>query len=468
MNAIRQLRALVVRLKNSRSQSVDLDSEEGRATERYRLAALGTISTSVSRLAGVALIVLSVRWTTPVLGPERFGVFATFSSLAMMLTFLDLGVGNALINRVAHATATNDRDEISRAVMGGLSWLAVIGGGGAIMLSAAGARIPWIKLFGLSTLSIGIETRTAALMYGGLYGLNIFSGGLLKILQGQQRSHEAQLIASAGALIGCAATWWTAAHAPSISTLLLTTVGMPSMSIVLPALWLLHRRQLLDWRMALPSMRRERDKLFRTSTLFLMLQIGTMIGWGADSFLLASIVGASDVGAFAIVQRLFLFASQPVSILNGSLWAAYADAHARCEHAFIRKAFLSSMVVSMALVTVISTFLLIFGQSIVAHWTENTITVPWLLLVAFAVWTPLESAGTVLSIYLNGTGIIREQVIVVICFCIIALPAKILAAMHCGGLGLVTATAAVYALTVAGLYGTVFRRRILAPIRLPR
>ena len=444
------------------------DSEAGRGAERYRLAALGAASTAVSRLAGVALIVLSVRWTTPVLGPERFGVFATFSSLAVMLSFLDLGVGNALVNRVAHATATGDTREIGRAVMGGVCWLTVIGFGGAVLLAAAGAWIPWTRLFALSSLATGRETRTAALLYSGLFGLNILSGGLLKILQGQQRSHEAQIIASVGALIGCIATWWMVRHAPQIGMLLLASVGMPSATVLVPVLWLLHRRRLLDWPRAIPSMMQERRALLTTSVMFLLLQIGTMIGWGGDSFLLAGIVGASEVGAFAVAQRLFMFASQPVSILNGSLWAAYADAHARREHAFIRKAFISSAIASMIMVTVVSILLLVFGRWIVAYWTEGTIVMPWLLLVAFAVWTPLESAGSVLSVYLNGTGIVRQQVIVVICFCVVALPAKILAAMHAGALGLVTATIAAYAVTVAGLYGTVFRSQILAPIRPPR
>jgi O-antigen/teichoic acid export membrane protein len=111
--------------------------------------------------------------------------------------------------------------------------------------------------------------------------------------------------------------------------------------------------------------------------------------------------------------------------------------------------------------------LLILGPRIVAFWTENTVAVRWVLLVAFAAWTPLESAGMVLSTYLNGIGIVREQVIVVICFCVVAVPAKIVAAMHTGAFGLVMATTVVYAITVVGLYGTVYRKRILAPIDLP-
>jgi O-antigen/teichoic acid export membrane protein len=450
-----------------RLQPFPSGDEEGRAAERYRLAALGAISTVVSRLTGIALIVLSVRWTAPILGRERFGIWATFSSLAVMLSFLDLGVGNALVNRVAHATAKQDTRQLSLVVMGGISWLSAIGLAATVLLAAAGAWIPWTGLFQLSSLATGSETRTAALVYSVLFGLNIISGGLLKILIGQQRSHEAQMIAAISALLACPAMWWTVQHAPDVGALLLAGIGTQSLVTLVLVMGLLHRRHKLDFRLAFSSMVHERKALLTTSVLFLFLQIGTMIGWGGDSFLLAGIVGASDVAAFAVAQRLFLFASQPVSVLNGPLWAAYADAHAKDDRGFIRTTLLHSFLLSMMVAVGISVVLLLFGRWIVAFWTEDTIPVPWVLLAAFAAWTLLESAGIVLSTYLNGTGIVREQVIVVICFCIVALPAKIFAAMHAGAFGLVAATTAAYAVTVAGLYGTVFRERILAPIGRP-
>jgi O-antigen/teichoic acid export membrane protein len=464
---VEQLRVLASYLRYLRLRPFPSDDEEGRAAERYRLAALGTISTAVSRLAGFAFIALSVRWTAPVLGRERFGIWATFSSLAAMLSFLDLGIGNALVNRVAYATAKQDARQLSVVVMGGIGWLVAIGIAATILLAAAGAWIPWTGLFRLSSPAMGRETRSAAIMYSVLFGLSIISGGLLKILIGQQRSYEAQLITTIAVLLACPATWWTVQKAPEVGALLLAGVGTQSLVTLILVAGLLHLRHTLDFRMTVSGMLHERKALLTTGVLFLVLQIGTMIGWGGDSFLLAGIVGASDVAAFAVAQRLFLFASQPGSILNGPLWAAYADAHAKGDRRFIRKTLLRSFLLSMAVVTGLSVVLLIFGPPIVTFWTENTVAVPWILLLAFAAWTPLESAGIVLSTYLNGIGIVREQVIVVICFCVVAVPAKIIAAMHAGAFGLVTATTVAYAVTVGGLYGTVYRRRILAPIGLP-
>jgi O-antigen/teichoic acid export membrane protein len=464
VSAVQRLRAVAFYFRYLRLRPFPSGDEDGREAERYRLAALGTVSTAVARLAGFAFIALSVRWTAPVLGRERFGVWATFSSLAAMLSFLDMGIGNALVGRIAYATAKQDARQLSVVVMAGVGWLAVIGIAVTILLAAAGAWIPWTSLFRLSSPALGSETRSAAIIFSILFGLSIISGGILKILVGQQRSYEAQLITTISVLLACPVMWWTVHRAPSVGALLMAGVGTQSLVTLILIVGLLHLRHMLNFRGTFSDMLHERKALLTTGGLFLVLQVGTMIGWGGDSFLLGGIVGASDVAAFAVAQRLFLFASQPGSILNASLWAAYADAHARGDRRFIKKTLLRSFSISFAVVTGLSVVLLFFGPRIVAIWTENTIVAPWLLLLAFAAWTPLESAGIVLSVYLNGVGIVREQVIVVICFCVVAVPVKILAAMHGGAIGLVTATTAVYAVTVAGLYGTVFRARILAPI----
>ena len=126
MNTVRRLRALAFHFRYLRLRPFPSGDDDGRAAERYRLAALGTVSTAISRLAGFAFIALSVRWTAPVLGRERFGIWATFSGLAAMLSFLDLGIGNALVNRVAHATAQQDARQLSIVVMAGIGWLAIM------------------------------------------------------------------------------------------------------------------------------------------------------------------------------------------------------------------------------------------------------------------------------------------------------------------------------------------------------
>lgn len=459
MNANRRL------LRYLRPSPFAADTEEYRTAERYRLAALGAAATVASRLTGIGLILLTVRWAAPQLGPERFGVWATFSGLASTLTFLDLGVGNALVNRIAHATASGNSHRLITVLMGGLGWLVAIGAAASIVLVAASAWVPWTTLFKLSSSVSGEETRMAALVFSGLFGLNIISTGALKILIGQQRSYEAQLISMFAALLAYPATWLTLRNGASVGLLLAAGLGTQSVLVIAVVLSVLARRGLLAVHLLFASMREERNNLLSTGALFLILQIGTAIGWGSDTLLLASIAGAADVAAFAVAQRLFLFAFQPVAILNGSLWAAYSDAHARGDRDFIRHTLRRSVVLSLSVGGGLSILLLLFGARLASLWTEGSINVPWALLAVFALWTPLEAVGTAVAYYLNGTGIVREQMVVVVAFCVLALPAKVFATLYAGATGLVAATVLAYAISHIGLYGTVYRSRILAPLR---
>ncbi|MGH8517701.1 MAG: hypothetical protein ACREUE_09600, partial [Panacagrimonas sp.] len=47
--------------------------------KRYRRAAGNALANMAARSAGILLMILTVHWATPYLGPERFGVLATFT-----------------------------------------------------------------------------------------------------------------------------------------------------------------------------------------------------------------------------------------------------------------------------------------------------------------------------------------------------------------------------------------------------
>lgn len=412
----------------------------------------------------MVLMVLTVHLTTPYLGAERFGVWATFASLAAMLSFLDLGIGNALINRVAHSAAADDSSALRSVICGGIGWLALIGVLTWIGLSALASAVPWTILFKLSTPELGSEARSAAMVFSCVFGLHVLSSGLLKVLIGQQRSFEAHIVSALGALLACAAVWWVAEQRFGVPSLLLAGFGVQSVAglMVLP---MLYRRGWFVFGQMWARMLEERKELWRSGSLFLALQVGTMIGWGSDSLLLASLGGASQVAAFAVAQRLFQFASQPAAMLNASLWAAYADAHARGDTAFVRRTLVRAAYWCVLGGAMACALLWMLGPNVIQIWTQGAISVSETLLALFSVWVLIEIAGTVFATYLNGSGVVREQFIVVTIFCLVALPLKAWATVQYGATGLVAATIVAYSVVVVGMYAIVFRRHVLEPLR---
>jgi hypothetical protein len=86
-------------------------------------------------------------------------------------------------------------------------------------------------------------------------------------------------------------------------------------------------------------------------------------------------------------------------------------------------------------------------------WIHHSVAILLALAAVMAIWTVVRASGNSFAMYLNGV-----QVVVVIAFCILALPLKIWAAGHYSAVGLVLASLGCFLLTVCVPYLTVYRR----------
>lgn len=438
----------------------DVNSEEGRAAERYRRVAWTLLASIVSKTLAMAAVVLSVGLTMPYLGSERFGIWMTIASFAGMLSFLDLGVGNALINHIAQAAAVEDRKRLRRVVSGGLALLFLLALGFGIILLVAAQFLPWGALIKVKDVTLHGEMQKAVVLFAVLFSINIFTAGVQKVFAGLQRAYEGHLAVASGQLVSIAMLFWAAYQQVGIVGLLAVTFGVQTLA---PAslLVVLARRGLIGLEGVGKVIRNESHVLLRTGGLFLLLQIGYMVGWGMDSFIIANMLGASQVAMYSVVQRMFQFVSLPLAMINAPLWSAYADACVRNDGHFIRMTLKKSLVGTAILGVAGSSILFALGPSVVRWWTGGIIDMSFAIAGAMAAWKVLEVTGDALAMFLNGTGVVRPQVWVVLLFCVITLPLKLLFVEDWGVAGLIWITAGAYLLTVWGGYGFVFRNEVV-------
>ena len=442
-----------------RLSAFDVSTEDGRAAERYRLAAWTILANAASKSAAMAVMLLSVSLTIPYLGAQRFGIWMTIASFAGMLTFLGLGVGNALTNHVASRSARSDAVLLRRAISGGLGLLLMIGlvvGAGLWLLAA---WLPWAKLIKVDDALLLLEAQSAAKLFALLFGLNLFTTGIQSVFAGLQRSFEVYLVSALGSLASLGALWWAAQAQAGLSALLAATLGIQSLAILL-LLGLLVRRKLFALSEISSAVRQETSGLIRIGGLFFVLQVGTMIGWGADTLIISSALGPAAVAVYSIAQRLFQLVTQPLAMMNSPLWGAYADAHAKGDVAFIRRTFKTSMLLTLGVALSGATILFFSSEWLLHYWTGGRVLVPTLLLGLMALWTVLECCGVAFAMFLNGVQVVRPQVIVVSVFCIFVLPLKIWGIGLLGLVAIPLAAIGVYALTHIYFYGFVFYPKI--------
>lgn len=411
----------------------------------------------------MVVVVAGAALTLPYLGTERFGVWMLLSSFLVLFSFLDLGMGNALTNRVGAVAAQADASRLSACISGGLGCMAIVSVISVALLCLAAVVAPWAWITRSESPEILREASVAGVALGACFGIHLLGGGLQKIYLGLQRSHEAHLSLAAGNLLALAALLIASHLKAGVPVLVMvSTIGVLVSTLALAGR-LVHQH-LIGFRHIGTSTRDEWQQISKVGGLFLVMQVAGVVGMGADNLVIGATLGAGQVAAYALVQRLFSFASLPAAMLNQPLWGAYAHAYATGDRPFIVKTLRGSLLVTGALTGVLVLVLAASGQFIIARWSSNTVQIPSLLLHSFAAWVLIESLAVCFSMFMNGCQLIKPQVYSSLLFCLLSVPLKFAFAAHWGLVGVVCCTILCFTLASPALYAIFFRSAIAAPL----
>ncbi|MCQ8897735.1 lipopolysaccharide biosynthesis protein [Limnobacter humi] len=451
-------RQLLTRLRQYfRLKPFDLSTPAGIDRERNRVALLSMLTNAASKGTSMLLVFAGISWTLPYLGTERFGVWMTVLSLSVVLSFMDLGVGNALTNQISKAYV-GPRQLLVEAYTGGLSVMAALALLVYFILRVADQFIPWELVFKTVNPAVLAEAEHALLVFYALFAVQLFSNAVLRAHAGMQKAYRANTLNILLALLAILLLHFAAQKKMDVDVLLTITL-LP----VCASGFLIFARQLYkgiyDPRCVTRSVREHGWPVLSVGGLFLILQIAAMVGWGADTLVISSIVGVGGVAAFAIAQRLFQFVSQPLSIINAPLWPAYANAHAQGNLAYVRQLFQRSLLITLGFASTMALLVACAAPWAIQHLSKSTVQLGVVFIVLYAMWTVIESVGNALGIFLNGIGVIRYQVIISSLFALIVLPLKISLTYHYGIEGLVFANICAYLLLVALPYIYLFRTK---------
>lgn len=155
---------------------------------------------AVSAVMGFAVVLLSVSLTLPYLGQERFGIWMTISSLAVMLSVLDLGVANGLVNLVADAKTSDDQEKLQTIVTRGVLLLVVIGAAAGAVLVGAVRLLDFQRLLKIESADVTREAVESTVVFITLFCVNIPLSGVRKVFHVAVSFEEPEYTANADGL----------------------------------------------------------------------------------------------------------------------------------------------------------------------------------------------------------------------------------------------------------------------------
>lgn len=381
---------------------------EDRSRERYRRVALATLTSGAAKALGLLNTLLTIPLITPRLGPERFGLFFTMSTVPVLLSFTDFGLGNGLLTALAAAHGQGDETRARRLVS--TAWWTLVGIALAFLalFAALYSWIPWPRVFNVHSPAAVAEAAPAVAVFVAITLVMIPLSLAQRVQQAYQEGFAAGAWLCLGNLLSLGGILLWLQLSNSLPWLVLAVAGGPALALLCSGIvefgW---RRRAIAPRWGLWD-RVEARALGSTGLLMFVCQAGAAALLTAPAFLLAQTAGASAVAGFGVVQRIcsvFVIAS---ALLMTPLWPAYGEAYARGDHAWVRRTFRRSLAIHFAITALPLSLLVWFLPILAQRLSGRAVAVDLALVLATAGLAVLASTRHAVSMLVNGCGFLRR------------------------------------------------------------
>jgi O-antigen/teichoic acid export membrane protein len=367
----------------------------------------------MARLIGLLASLISVPLTLSYLGPERYGLWMVLTSIISVMNIADLGIGNGLMNAISEAYGKDDRHLAKEYVTSAFFLMLVIAAFFAVAGAVGYPFVPWLRLFNVKSSAVAAEGASAFLVLYCWFVLNIPLGVVTRTQAGLQRGYSSQIVAAFGNILSLLALLLVIASHGSLALLVVASTFGAATATVLNG-WLLFREH--PW--LLPSWHAYRgvaaNKIFRLGLMFFVLQCAVAVGYTSDNIVIAQVLGGAAVALYAVPQKLFSFVSMLVSMGITPLWPAYGEALARGDVEWVRRVFLGSLRITLAISVPLCTLLALAGPWILKVTVGKSLHSPMSLLVALALWAVVAAVSAPMAMLLNGAGVLKVQTMIAV------------------------------------------------------
>lgn len=358
----------------------------------------------------IATSLVSVPLTLHYLGAERYGIWMVISSFTIILSFADMGLGNGVLNAISKCHGRQDRPGMKTVISSGYLILLLVCASIIALFSISYSWISWGGLFNAKSDIAVREAGPSVAVFLVCFAVTVPASLIQKVQLGLQEGFRSSLWQCAGSVFGLVGVLVAIYVKAGLPWLVAALVGGPLIASLANSVSFFSGSN-SDIRPSLSSISKiVAMKTLQLGFLFFILQIVVSAAYGADSLIIARTLGASAVAAYAVPERMFAIIAMVLAMALTPLWPAYGEAIERGDHTWVSRALRRAVLISAASSTVLAVALIIFGPLLLSLWVGPTFHVSMVLLVGLAVWRIIESLTSALTVYMNGAGMLFEQI----------------------------------------------------------
>jgi O-antigen/teichoic acid export membrane protein len=321
-------------------------SDRGR--ERYRRASVTASTSFLSKALTIVISFVSVPLTANYLGPERYGIWLTISSLLTWMALTDFGLaGNALVNVIAEAHG-NDNRKLAREYAASAFWAltAISLSIGAIFLISF-HWISWRAVFRASENMSIPELHQACALTLAMFVLTLPLNMLNSIYNAYQDGFVWNVWTIVSNALALASLIAVTHFRGGLPILILAVSGTRVLVGLANGYYLFFRR----YRWLMPIMSAVKwnctKRLLNLGGKYMVTQLAALGIYQSQPMIITQVLGPSHVMVFVIAQRIITLPAELVYMATAPFISAYSEAKARGDWKWISGAFRHSTFASI-------------------------------------------------------------------------------------------------------------------------
>lgn len=387
-----------------------------------------------SVLLGYILFPLTIHYVDP----AQYGLWLTISSLVAWMSTFDIGLSNGLRNKMAHALALDENEDIVKYVSTTYALLFFIALIIFILFFAIGSFFDWNQLLNVQN-AVGYNIWPIVLIALGTFCIQFCLQPINSILTAMHQPSKASMILFLSQLLTFIIIYLlTIFTQGNLLILVIVVTGSPLLVFLLSNIYL-FATSLRQFAPRFDSIDLKSAKsLLNVGGVFFFIQIGALIIYETDNIVITRTLGPAEVTTFNTAFKYFSIITIAFSIIVTPYWSAFTDAYAKEDFLWMRQSISKMRKIWLGLSAL--TVVLYFGANIFySLWVGKAVTVPQSLSLAIAIYVIVQTWQVIHAYMLNGVGKLRIQLILLIATSIINIPLSVFLIRQVGLYGTVAA-----------------------------
>jgi O-antigen/teichoic acid export membrane protein len=370
------------------------------------------LSIAVLRGGNIGLQLILVPISIKFVSSSAYGLWLTLSSMITWLNIMDIGLSNGLRNKLTEAITRGD-DSLGKTYVSTtyclLALLSVIGFVLGLFLVYG---LDWRHIIDIPAGMSGKDFRQLLLIIVSSFFLTFLLKPIASVAYATHKAYVEYLILFIANLANFLLIWGLLKITPSgnIVLMALCFCFTPILVTAILSIYLFRTH----FRQFAPSVAKidfnHARELMSLSGQFFIIQIAATIVFTTNNFIISHYFGNEDVTRFNIVQRYF----NVVIILQGMIlvpfWAIFTEAFARRDVGVL-EGNMKKLLNLTALLVAGCLVMAVLSRFAYGIWIGDLVKIPLSLTLVTCLYTILLLYSSVYTIFINGTGRVRLQMI---------------------------------------------------------